>query len=72
MPFEFKVLVILVLLVIVASLGSGLFYLIRDGGQSERAVKALTIRISLSVILFALVLVGYATGYFSYPVAPGN
>lgn len=54
--------VIVVLLVIVASLFSGLFYMMKDRGQSTRAVKALTIRIALSLLLFALLMIGYWTG----------
>jgi len=57
-----RLLVILFLIVIVGSLGSALFYLIRDKGQSERMVRALTVRITLSIVLFVLLMVGYATG----------
>jgi putative copper export protein len=57
-----RFLVILFLIVILASLGSALYYMIRDKGRSERAVKALTMRITLSIVLFILLIVGYATG----------
>ena len=57
-----KILVVLVLLTIVGSLFSGLFFLIRDKGASDRTVRALTVRISLSVLLFVLLLIGYASG----------
>ena len=57
-----KIIVILFLLVIVGSLFSGLFYLVRDKGASERTVRALTVRVSLSVILFVLLMIGMATG----------
>lgn len=57
-----RLLVILFLVVIVGSLGSALYYLIRDKGQSERTVRALTVRIALSIVLFVLLMVGYATG----------
>jgi hypothetical protein len=57
-----KVLVILFLLVILGSLGSALYYLIQDKGQSERTVKALTVRIALSIALFILLMAGYYTG----------
>jgi hypothetical protein len=57
-----KILVILILLTIVGSLFSGLFFLIRDKGASDRTVRALTVRISLSVLLFVLLLIGYASG----------
>jgi hypothetical protein len=57
-----KILVVLILLVIIGSLFSGLFYLVKDKGTSERTVRALTVRISLSVLLFVLLMLGYATG----------
>jgi hypothetical protein len=57
-----KILVVLILFTIIGSLFSGLFYLIRDKGASDRTVRALTVRISLSVLLFVLLMIGYATG----------
>lgn len=57
-----KTIIILVMLIIIGSLFSGLFYLIRDKGTSERTVRALTVRISLSVLLFILLMIGAATG----------
>ena len=58
----FKLLVVALLLAILASLAGGLIFLIRDKGQSERTVKSLTLRIALSIALFLLLLIGYATG----------
>lgn len=57
-----KVLIVLVLAAILASLGSSLFYLNKDRGDSRRMVRALTVRISLSVMLFLLLLVAYFAG----------
>ena len=57
-----KIIVVLFLLAIVASLGSGLFYLVSDKGTSDRTVRALTVRISLSILLFVLLMLGYLTG----------
>ncbi len=57
-----KILVVLILFIIIGSLFSGLFFLIRDKGASDRTVRALTVRISLSVLLFVLLMIGYATG----------
>lgn len=54
--------IVLILLTIVASLGSALVYLLRDRSRSPRTVKALTFRISLSIVLFLLLLLGYAFG----------
>jgi hypothetical protein len=57
-----KVVVALILLLILASLGSGLVFMIRDQGRGPRTVKALTVRIALSVGLFLLLLLAYAAG----------
>lgn len=57
--------VILFLLLIVGSLASALVYVLRDRGSGERAVRALTIRVALSVTLFALLMLGYWFGLFT-------
>jgi hypothetical protein len=67
-----KAIVILFLLIIIGSLFSGLFFLVRDKGTSERTIRALTVRISLSVLLFVLLMIGYATGLLQpHGVIPG-
>lgn len=66
-----KTFIILVLLAILASLGSGLVYLMRDQGDGDRLVRALTLRIGLSFALFIFLLVAFATGLISpHPVVP--
>ena len=57
--------VIVVLLMIVASLGSAAFFMLRGGGDSGRMVKALAIRVGLSVALFVFLMVGYYLGWFA-------
>ena len=57
-----KAFILLVLLVILGSLGSGLYYMIKDKGQSDRVVKSLTWRIGLSVTLFLVLFILFATG----------
>lgn len=57
-----RVLVVLLLLAIVGSLFSGLFYLYRDRGASERTARVLTWRIGLSIALFLLLLGGFRFG----------
>lgn len=54
-----KLVVILALILILGSLFSALFYLAKDKGRGDRTVKALTLRISLSIALFILLLIGY-------------
>ena len=57
-----RILVIAFLVIIILSLGSAMFYLIRDKGKSERTVKALTVRVVLSVTLFLLLMLGHYFG----------
>ena len=58
----FKALIILLLVVILAALASGMFFLVKDKGGSDRTVKSLTVRIILSIALFLLLFIGFATG----------
>ena len=55
--------VIAVLVLIVASMGSALFYLVTDRSGSKRMVKALAIRVGLSVALFLFLMAGYYVGW---------
>ncbi|MEX0958071.1 MAG: twin transmembrane helix small protein [Burkholderiales bacterium] len=57
-----KIVVILFLIAIVGSLGSALFYMIRDKGGSTRTVRSLTIRVGLSVALFLMLMASYYFG----------
>ena len=57
-----KFLVLVLLAAIVVSLFSGLFFLNRDQGDSGRMVRALTVRIALSVLLFLILLIAWWTG----------
>lgn len=59
-----KIVVILFLLFIIGSLFSALFFLIKDKGQSDRTVKALTVRVGLSLALFIFLMAGYYFGIF--------
>lgn len=57
-----KILVLACLIAIVLSLGSSLYYLVNDKGESKKMVKALTIRVALSVALFILLLIAWSQG----------
>lgn len=57
-----KIFILLAMLLILFSLGSGLYYLIQDKGKSTKTVKALTWRIGLSLTLFILLMLGFLTG----------
>lgn len=53
-----------ILLAVLASLGSALYFMIKDGSRTRRTVQALTVRISLSVALFLFLMFGYWMGWF--------
>ena len=58
-----KLLIILVFIAVLASLGSGLFFLVKDRGESKRMVNALTLRVALSVLLFVLLVGTWLSGW---------
>ena len=58
-----KLIVVVLLLAIVASLGSGLFYLAKDDQNSSRVLKALKIRVALSATLILFLLLSYYMGW---------
>ena len=75
-PAIFKIVVVLLLVIILMSLASGLIFLIRDKGKSDRTVKSLTLRIVLSIALFVLLFIGFAAGLIKphgiNPTAPSG
>lgn len=65
-----KFLVALAFLGIIASLASALFFMMKGGGRSAddargsgRMVRALALRVGLSVVLFICILVAWKLGY---------
>ena len=65
-----KILILLVLFGIVASLGKALFHMSSGGGtdsvgQSAMMARALTVRIGLSVLLFVLLMLAWYFGAIS-------
>ena len=58
----YKIIVVLLLFAVIISLTSGMFFLVHDKGDTDRTVKSLTIRISLSIALFLMLIIGYFTG----------
>lgn len=61
-----KIAIVLVLILIVGSLFSALFFLAKDKGAGERTAKALTIRIALSIALFICLMLGYMAGVIGH------
>ena len=57
-----RYLVIAVLVLILASLASAAYFMLHDRGDSKRMVKALALRVGLSVALFIFLMAGYYFG----------
>ncbi len=55
----FDLLIIVVMLDIFVSLGSGLYFLVRDSGKTERTVISLSIRVALAILLLVLLAIGF-------------
>lgn len=70
MDLAIRITIIITLFIIVASLGSALFYLMRDRGDSRRTLNALKLRIGLSILLFVLIVIGYFTGVITPNQSP--
>ena len=58
-----KILVLVLLLAVVASLFSGLYFVGKDKGGSPRAGAALTVRIVLSLGVFSLLMAAHHFGW---------
>ena len=74
MPIYFRIAVLIALAAIVASLGSALYHLSRGSQQdSAKMVRALTVRIVLSLALFALIMLAWYAGLITpHGVGPGG
>lgn len=60
-----KLIVLILLAAIVISLGSGLFFLAREQRDSPKLLKALRIRVALSVVLIVFLVASYQFGWIS-------
>jgi hypothetical protein len=58
-----KIAILILLLLIVISLFTALFTLVKDKGQTNRTVNALTVRVLLSLVLIVVVVIGTKMGY---------
>ncbi|MBK7326634.1 conserved exported hypothetical protein [Candidatus Propionivibrio aalborgensis] len=57
-----KLIILVMLIGVIGSLFSGLFFLYRDHGAGDRTVRALTWRIGLSFTIFILLMLGSRFG----------
>ncbi|MCC7463809.1 MAG: twin transmembrane helix small protein [Gammaproteobacteria bacterium] len=57
-----RLLIIATLIAIIASLGMALYHLASGRGDSRRMVRALAIRVALSIALFILLIIAWRAG----------
>ena len=62
---DVKIIVIAGLVAVIASLFSALYYLYHDKGQGTRMVKALALRVALSIALVVFLVVSYHLGWIA-------
>jgi hypothetical protein len=60
-----RILIVVLVLAVIASLFSGLFFLYKDKGGSNRMVISLTIRVGLSILVFVILMLSYFFGFIS-------
>lgn len=65
MTIVMKGLIILFMFFILYSMGSALYYLMKEPSRSTKVVKALSWRVGLSLILFLLLLLVYSLGWIT-------
>jgi hypothetical protein len=58
-----KLIILAMLIAVIAALGSGLFYLSKDGQGSPRMLNALKIRVALSALLILMLVLAYFMGW---------
>ncbi|HLD68753.1 MAG TPA: twin transmembrane helix small protein [Pseudomonas sp.] len=57
-----KAAIVFLLLATVASLFSGLFFLVKDQGRTSRVLNALVVRVTLAALTVALLAYGFHSG----------
>lgn len=58
----YKIALLIVFIMVLISLFSGMTFLLKDQGKTNRTVISLTIRVILSICLFLMLIIGYFTG----------
>lgn len=54
--------ILIVFFALLASLASGLFFLVKDQGKTKRTLYSLGVRVTLAIILMALISYGMLSG----------
>ena len=57
-----RIVIIIFIIAIIASLGSALYYMVTDRSGGNRMLRALALRVGLSITLFLLLIAGFYFG----------
>ncbi len=70
--YSLHIIIVIVFILIFISLFSGLYFVMKDKGKTNRAVNALTFRIAFSILLFLFIVISYKMGWIhpaGYPAS---
>jgi ABC-type sulfate transport system permease component len=59
-----KFVLVVLLLLVILSLFSGLFFMYRNKGDPNRMVNALKLRVAFSILAFLIAIAGFVFGWF--------
>ena len=62
-----KYIIYILLAAIVVSLGSGLYYLRREDADSPKMLRALQVRVALSLVLIVVLVASFLFGWIDQP-----
>jgi hypothetical protein len=68
-----KIVIAIAFLLIIGSLGSALFFMMRDKGKTRNTARALGFRVAFSIALFLFILASHQMGWIQasgVPVGP--
>ncbi len=68
-----KIVIAIAFLLIIGSLGSALFFMMRDKGKTRNTARALGFRVGFSILLFLFILVSNQMGWIQatgVPIGP--
>lgn len=65
-----KIIIVGLLILIILSLFTALYTLVKDKGQTNRTVRALTMRVALSIGLIIVLLISYKAGLIKQNPSP--
>ncbi|MGY8527098.1 twin transmembrane helix small protein [Paracidovorax citrulli] len=67
-----RIVIIVAFILILASLASALFFMMRDGSRTPNMVRSLTVRVGLSIALFVFIMIAFRMGWIQSTGIPAS